>query len=84
MKARYVGEVELDARRRVTLGRAGKAAHTRYQVEEDERGVLTLTPLISLPITAIDGKLAAAIEEANAGRVSEVPEDWRGSVDETR
>lgn len=73
MREHYVGEVEVDSRRRVSLGRAGKKEHTRYRVEEDERGVLTLTPLITVPITAMDDRLREALAQAEAGKVRPRP-----------
>ena len=73
MKQRVVGEVEVDARRRLSLGRAGKPEHTRYQVVEDEVGVLTLTPLVSVPVTALTDRVRAAIAEADAGELHDRP-----------
>jgi len=36
--------IELDPRRRVSLGRVGRPEHTRYLVHEEEDGTLVLTP----------------------------------------
>lgn len=36
--------VELDRRRRVSLGRVGRPEHTRYIVREEEDGTLVWTP----------------------------------------
>lgn len=77
---RYVGDVEVDSRRRISLGRAGQSAHTRYRVEEDDQGVLTLIPLISVPVTALTDRLRAAIAEAEAGQLVERPVSSRLSV----
>ncbi len=38
--------VELDARRRVALGRLGNPEHTRYLVTEHPDGSLVLTPAV--------------------------------------
>jgi hypothetical protein len=69
MPGRFVAEVEVDPRRRVSLGKAGHPEHTRYRVEEDEVGVLTLTPVVSVPITLLDERLRKAIAEAKSGQV---------------
>ena len=38
--------VELDARRRVALGRLGNAEHNRYLVTEHSKGTLVFTPAV--------------------------------------
>jgi len=38
--------VELDSRRRITLGRLGKPEHERYFVHEEADGTLVLTPAV--------------------------------------
>ena len=38
--------VELDARRRVALGRLGKTEHSRYLVTEQPDGTLIFTPAV--------------------------------------
>lgn len=38
--------LELDGRRRASLGRIGRPEHTRYLVTEDPDGTLTLTPAV--------------------------------------
>ena len=38
--------VELDARRRVALGRLGKSEHSRYLVAEQPDGTLVFTPAV--------------------------------------
>lgn len=38
--------VELDSRRRITLGRLGKPEHDRYLVNEEPDGTLVLTPAV--------------------------------------
>jgi hypothetical protein len=38
--------VELDERRRVSLGRIGRPEHTRYLVEEEPDGTLVFTPAV--------------------------------------
>jgi DNA-binding response OmpR family regulator len=77
-----VGDVEVDSRRRISLGRAGNSEHTRYRVEEDDQGVLTLIPLITVPVTALTDRLRAAIAEADAGQLVERPSASRVSGDE--
>ena len=46
---RAVGEVEVDARRRVSLGKLGRPEHTRYSVNEGPDGELLLVPVRSIP-----------------------------------
>lgn len=77
MSERYVGDVEVDSRRRVSLGRAGKREHTRYRVEENDMGVLTLTPLITVPVTALDDRLRKAVAQAEEGKVRARPAKTR-------
>ncbi len=71
----FVGEVEVDPRRRISLGKAGKRSHKRYRVEEDDMGVLTLTPVVSVPITVISERLRRAVELADAGQLQPRPEN---------
>ncbi len=71
---RFVGEVEVDPRRRISLGKAGKPSHRRYRVEEDELGVLTLTPVVSVPVTLIADRLRQAVELADSGKLRPRPE----------
>lgn len=40
--------VELDERRRVSLGRIGRQEHTRYLVTEEPDGTLVFTPAVVL------------------------------------
>jgi hypothetical protein len=40
--------VELDGRRRVSLGKVGRPEHTRYLVSEEADGSLVLTPAVVL------------------------------------
>ncbi len=40
--------VELDERRRVSLGRIGRQEHTRYLVSEEADGTLVFTPAVVL------------------------------------
>ncbi|MFI0019846.1 MULTISPECIES: hypothetical protein [Streptomyces griseus group] len=44
-----VAETEVDARGRISLGRAGAKPGRRYRVESDPDGVLLLTPVVSIP-----------------------------------
>lgn len=48
-KFRRVGEVEVDARRRVSLGRFGRSEDRRYLVEEGPGGELRLIPARTIP-----------------------------------
>jgi hypothetical protein len=75
--SRFVGEVEVDPRRRISLGKAGKPSHKRYRVEEDEMGVLTLTPVVSVPVTLIADRLRRAVELADSGKLRPRPERSR-------
>jgi hypothetical protein len=77
MSEHYVGDVEVDSRRRISLGRAGKKEHTRYRVEENDMGVLTLTPLITVPVTALDARLRKAVTQAEEGKVRPRPDKTR-------
>lgn len=77
MSDRCVGDVEVDSRRRVLLGRASKKEHTRYRVEEDDMGVLTLTPLITVPVTALDDLLRKAVTQADERKVRARPDKTR-------
>lgn len=45
--------VELDGRRRVALGRIGKAEHTRYLVTEEPDGTLIFTPAVVVTEAAL-------------------------------
>lgn len=74
---RFVGEVEVDPRRRISLGKAGKPGHKRYRVEEDDMGVLTLTPVVSVPVTLIADRLRRAVELADSGKLVARPEKSR-------
>jgi hypothetical protein len=73
----FVGEVEVDPRRRVSLGKAGNPNHKRYRIEEDDMGVLTLTPVISIPVTAIAERLRQAVELADSGQLRPRPASSR-------
>lgn len=73
----FVAEVDVDPRRRISLGKAGKSGHRRYRVEEDDMGVLTLTPVVSVPVTMIADRLRRAVELADAGELRPRPERSR-------
>ncbi len=74
---RRAGEVELDARRRLSLGKAGKREHTRYLVEENDEGEIRLIPVVSVPARELFvwnnpellASLRRGLEDAAAGRV---------------
>ena len=78
----FVTEVEVDPRRRVTLGKAGKPGHRRYRVEEDDMGVLTLTPVVSVPVTMIADRLRKAVALADAGDLHPRPERSRSQPED--
>jgi hypothetical protein len=63
-----VAETEVDARGRVSLGRAGAKPGRRYRVESNVDGVLVLTPVVSIPEREMavwrDPELAASIRHA--------------------
>jgi hypothetical protein len=73
---RRVGEVEVDARRRVSLGRAGRREHTRYFVEHNDEGVIRLIPAKTVPAREavvwedddVRAKLKRGIEQAVTGK----------------
>src|SRR5438067_1841883 len=46
---RRVGEVEVDGRRRISLGKVGIRDHTRYFVNENAEGEILLVPARSIP-----------------------------------
>jgi hypothetical protein len=73
----FVTEVDVDPRRRVSLGKAGKPGHRRYRVEEDDMGVITLTPVVSVPVTMIAERLRKAVALADAGDLRPRPERSR-------
>jgi hypothetical protein len=73
----FVAEVDVDPRRRISLGKAGKPGHRRYRVEEDDMGVLTLTPVVSVPVTMIADRLRKAVALADAGDLRPRPERSR-------
>jgi len=61
--------VELDDRRRVSLGKVGRPEHTRYIVEEEPDGTLVLTPAVVM--SELEAKLLASrelVERINANR----------------
>ena len=61
--------VELDDRRRVSLGKIGRPEHTRYIVEEEPDGTLVLTPAVVM--SELEAKLLAKrelVERINANR----------------
>ena len=49
--------IELDERRRVSLGRIGRPEHTRYLVEEEPDGTLVFTPAVVM--SELEAKLLA-------------------------
>jgi hypothetical protein len=76
-----VAETEVDARGRVSLGKAGAEPGRRYRVERNIDGVLLLTPVVSIPEremivwrnTAIAESILRGLDEAGAGLTVERP-----------
>lgn len=74
--------IELDARRRASLGRVGRPEHTRYLVREEADGTLILTP--AAVVTDLEAQflrdpgLLARIEEErrHPERLRRRPRDW--------
>jgi hypothetical protein len=65
--------IELDARRRTSLGRIGRKEHTRYLVDEQPDGTLVLTPAIVVPATLSADRIDSirkGIAEAHAGKTT--------------
>jgi hypothetical protein len=60
--------IELDDRRRASLGRIGRPEHKRYLVEEQDNGTLILTPAVVLTETEYEllrnPALVASLQEA--------------------
>jgi hypothetical protein len=65
-----VAEAEVDARGRVSLGKAGAEPGRRYRVERNIDGVLLLIPVVSIPeremIVWRNPELAASVREGIA------------------
>ena len=74
---RRAAQADLDSRRRISLGRAGKREHTRYEVRENDLGEILLVPLVSVPAremivwqnAQVRGSLVRGMEQAAAGEV---------------
>ncbi len=72
-----VGEVEVDRRRRISLGKIGRPEHTRYIVAEAADGEIRLIPAVMIPEremiiwqdAALRTDLLEGIADATAGRV---------------
>jgi hypothetical protein len=82
--------IELDERRRTSLGRVGRKEHTRYLVEEQADGTLIWRPAVVVPehelrfMTAHPEEYAQIRErQANpdAGRLRDRPARPRGSLE---
>lgn len=64
--------IELDARRRTSLGKVGHKEHDRYLVDERPDGTIVLTPAIVVPATLSEERIASiqkGIADSRAGRV---------------
>jgi hypothetical protein len=76
-----VAEAEVDARGRVSLGKAGAEPGRRYRVERNIDGVLLLIPVVSIPEREmivwrhpeIAESILRGLDEANAGQTVERP-----------
>jgi hypothetical protein len=76
-----VAEAEVDARGRVSLGKAGAEPGRRYRVERNIDGVLLLIPVVSIPERemivwrnpAIAESILRGLDEADAGQTVERP-----------
>lgn len=74
---RWVGEYDLDARRRIALGKAGLRGDTRYIVLDNTDGLIVLVPAKTIParesLVLDDPRVAEAlhrgIEQATAGKL---------------
>jgi hypothetical protein len=70
--------VEVDSRRRISLGRIGRSEHTRYLAHVEDDGTIVLTPAVV--VSAVEAKvlanpaLVAKIQQA-LGDESEVEVD---------
>lgn len=65
--------IELDARRRTSLGKVGRKEHDRYLVDEQPDGTIVLTPAIVVPATLSEERIASiqrGIAQAHAGKVT--------------
>ena len=62
--------VELDSRRRASLGRIGRAEHTRYLAHEEPDGSIVLEPVVVLSETEVsflrNRDLVAIVEDNRA------------------
>jgi hypothetical protein len=84
-----VAETEVDARGRVSLGRAGAQPGRRYRVEADTDGVLLLTPVVSIPERELQvwtepelaQRIRTGMEEAADGRTQDLG-DFSGYLTE--
>lgn len=76
-----VAETEVDARGRVSLGKAGAEPGRRYRVERNIDGVLLLIPVVSIPEREmivwrhpeIAESILRGLAEAEAGQTVERP-----------
>lgn len=63
--------IELDARRRTSLGRIGHKEHTRYIADEKPDGTIVLTPAVMVPLTAeaLKDAYEKSLREAAEGKL---------------
>jgi hypothetical protein len=72
-----VAEVEVDNRRRISLGRVGRPEHRRYLIQEAADGEIRLIPVVSIPAREmillqrpdLVASLERGIADAEAGRL---------------
>lgn len=74
-----VAEVEVDSRRRISLGRVGRPEHKRYIVEQSADGEIRLIPARTIPAREamvwenpdLLASLRQGIEEAALGKLED-------------
>jgi hypothetical protein len=70
-------QTDVDSRRRVSLGKVGRAEHTRYQIMENDLGEILLVPMVSIPAremiiwqnAQVRKSLELGMEQAALGKV---------------
>jgi FtsZ-interacting cell division protein YlmF len=76
-----LGEVELDARRRLPLGKAGLPNVRRYSVVQKTDGTLILTPLVVVPAWELALLRDRTFSDAMAIAINEVNNDQAVTLD---
>jgi len=62
--------IELDDRRRASLGKLGRPEHRRYLARQDPDGTITLTPAVVM--TELEARFLA-----NRALVAQIEDDWQ-------